>query len=321
MSGLQSERDPLTSGQSRLNRRERFVSAFLTRLPVRHGKHRILDQLLPYLGDHEPGLRAIREQGHQILIDSSDLVGRHYCLLRSFDPEVVEVMSALIRPSGADVIWDIGANKGTFCYQILRTAPGTRVVAIEPQRDLADLIERNLHLLNLGRSEVFRVAIGTSEGSASLYIPGQNRGAATFHPSDRLEQPSASDVVVVDIVTASWVKDQSAFGWPTLVKIDVEGHESSVIESLSPAFESGAIRAAVFEFNSALDDAWRCTVARLEDAGYAVLAVQKSPRRTWLVSVREAHRRATDYAAIRHDIVDVSPRGVVTMADLRSRSK
>ena len=148
-----------------MSAKERVVSVCLRMLPIRHGKHRLLDKLGRLLGRLEPSLRTVREGKHEILLDVSDLIGRHYLLLGSFDPEVVDVLSTFVT-GREDVFWDVGANKGVICYQILRRVPGIRIVAFEPQRRLADVVRHNLAALCPGRFEV--VAAGLGEVAAEL---------------------------------------------------------------------------------------------------------------------------------------------------------
>jgi FkbM family methyltransferase len=209
------------------------------------------------------------------------------------------------------VVWDIGANKGTFTYQLIDQFPSVRVVAIEPQPDLADMIRANLEDLHYGLYEVFDVAIGSDETEMTLVMPGGNRGAATLAPEG--EPFENSTQMVVRIVPAEWVLERSQFGWPTIIKLDVEGYESVVIRSMRSAFRAGIPRAVVFEHRGGTDERWTQISDDLTGAGYLLFAIRRSVWRTWLepVSAATEHRlpqrvwgdRTTDYVAVRGDLV------------------
>jgi len=178
-------------------------------------------------------------------IDISDLVGWHFLMLRGFHPEVVETVVRFADKDAEEVFWDIGANKGACSYQVAHALPKCKIVAVEPQKDLIPNLSANLQVVAEGRADVFPVGIGEKSEISFLYIPKQNTGAASLLPP--VEFPLESNGIEIRIETAEWVVRNSRFGWPTLVKIDVEGFEPTVIKSLLPAFESSFIKCCVFE--------------------------------------------------------------------------
>ena len=293
--------------------REWVISTCLSLIPIKHGKHRLLNLLGRWVRPDQPSRRRVRCGGTAIELDVSDLVGRHYLLLRSFDPEVVDVMAAMATGAG-EVVWDIGANKGVFCYQMLERVPGLRMVAFEPQRDLAESVRANLEALGPGRHEVNAFALGDEPGESSLVIPLDNRGGASLHGD---EAGADTRRERVEIVTAEAAVKSSRFGWPQLVKIDVEGHEPAVLRSLLTPLRAMAPKALVFEHHGGQDATFGEIFRQLAGCGYGVFAIEKSLRATTLRSLRWARSRATDFVAIRRTIIDPRREGTIRLDELR----
>jgi FkbM family methyltransferase len=215
--------------------------------------------------------------------------------MRSFDPEVAET---ILRFAGdKDVFWDVGANKGTCAYRIAAALPTCRIVAIEPQRTMQELLQHNLGILASGRYEIFAVGIGEQGGQFSLFIEVANQGRATLIG---MTDPHRSESV--EIATAKTIADRSAFGWPTLVKIDVEGFEISVIRSLAEAFRTRAVRCCVFECHPAYERDYEEIKRLLADCGYYLYAIAKTSLSTSLVPAESLRRGSTDYAIVRDDL-------------------
>ena len=278
---------------------ETSLSVFLRSLPLKHGAHRILDRLVPAGPRGAQQLVDLPYGGRVVRIDISDLVGWHFLLLRNFDPEVSEIIKRFAGRGSEDVYWDVGANKGAVSYEIASSLPGCKIVAIEPQRSMIELLEMNLGSLAPGRFEVFPVGLSDKPGTFELVIPQGNRGKASLVTKDGGD---GSLVEQVEIVTAETVCGRSKFGWPTLVKIDVEGFEPAVIRTLLPAFESRRIRCCVFECHRSEAEGFRAIRDATREFGYRTFAIRKTPFSTRLDPADGLVRGATDYAIVRGDL-------------------
>jgi FkbM family methyltransferase len=267
-------------------------------LPLKHGAHRLLDRLRPATWVNGPSVVDVPYRGHTLRIDVSDLVGWHFLVMRNFDPEITEVLQRFACRNGADVFWDIGANKGALSYEMAVCLPSCKIVAIEPQRCMTGLLADNLETLARGRYEVFTVAIGATPGSCELVIPPDNRGRASLTGL----KGAGCFVEQVEVVTADVVRRQSRYGWPTVVKIDVEGFEPEVIRSLKPAFASRRIRCCVFECYASQACSFQQIRTATQKLGYGVYAITKTPFSTRLTPATHLVRAATDYALIRDDL-------------------
>lgn len=141
--------------------------------------------------------------------------------------------STLIRPG--DLCFDIGAHVGnrSLCWADL----GARVVAVEPQPDLARLLRRSFR--DHPGITLVESAVGAAAGTAVLHLSSRTPTVASLSP-DWIETVSKADgfaairwdcQVEVPVTTLDALIDR--FGIPAFCKIDVEGFEAEVLAGLS----------------------------------------------------------------------------------------
>jgi FkbM family methyltransferase len=174
--------------------------------------------------------RLPAELGGLVLLVSPDASLKYWKRdLQKIDPVLLGAARTLVNP--ADVVWDIGANIGLFTFASAGLAGiGGQVLAIEPDPWLSDLLRRSSDLNgNSGCSiNVLTVAVGDQLGDATLNIARRGRATnfiAGHEPST--QAGGVRSVVKVMSVTLDWLLDR----WPapSVVKIDVEGAEASVL--------------------------------------------------------------------------------------------
>jgi len=284
---------------------EKTLSLLLRGIPIKHGRHRILDAICPKVWDGSGSNVAFSFNGCEIVFDPYDLVGWHFVMLKSFDPEVIEVLEKACDPRSQEVLWDIGANKGACFCSLAAKLPLLQVVAIEPQSKLLASNILNLNSLCPDRYEYVGAGVGEEEAKLALTIPNSNLGRASLH----LKQTSSGDEVeVIQIYTASQIVRNSKYGWPTVIKVDVEGHEPQVFKSLQPCIESKACKVIVFENHTSEAEAFETIKEITEPYGYQIFGISKSPWSTALLPARKQKPGITDYAVVRSDLVKENKR-------------
>ena len=121
-----------------------------------------------------------------------------------------------------DVVCDIGANKGSFTYWLARWANPGRVIAFEPQPDLADSLSRICAKLGINNVVVERSGVYSASGTHEFFIPqGHQPAASLFKPTGQAEAIKIETVSLDDYLSGS--ENVSA------LKIDVEGAELDVL--------------------------------------------------------------------------------------------
>jgi FkbM family methyltransferase len=131
---------------------------------------------------------------------------------------------------------DIGANLGlhtTIAAHLV--GESGRVLAVEPQEDMCELIRLNASQNGLSNISIVQAAVGRVAGDATLHqLYDGNPGAATLRigPSE-----SARSTASVPVRTLSDVVAGAGFGARALVvKIDVEGAELEVLSGADECF-------------------------------------------------------------------------------------
>lgn len=162
--------------------------------------------------------------------------------------EEVEAISLLLNREGITdfFAFDVGANIGNWTNSFIEKFPGCRVVAFEPGATAYKAISTrfqdlpNIDCENLGLSDQNAEVILFSDVDAS--------GLSSLHER-RLEHFSISfdTKEMIRVVTLdSWIEANKEKANPTILKLDVEGHELSVLVGAQKTLEQ--IKIVQFEF-------------------------------------------------------------------------
>lgn len=143
-----------------------------------------------------------------------------YSRMRGYLEPEMDVLADIVEPG--DKVVDVGGNRGIYAFKLANM--GAEVEVFEPNPECVRILEpwaakRGVH--------VHAVAISSSEGEAELRIPIDARGVE-HDASATLDVLHAQDSRVETVP----LRTLDSFGLRNLVliKIDVEGHEQSVLE-------------------------------------------------------------------------------------------
>jgi FkbM family methyltransferase len=118
---------------------------------------------------------------------------------------------------------DIGANKGNYCFWMLRAVGRSgRVVAFEPPPEMAEAIRQKQARFDWANLEI--VALSDAEGKLNLARDRVGDGSASLETSRHRAGQDRLDVAVtrLDALPADMLANAR------FIKCDVEGHELSV---------------------------------------------------------------------------------------------
>lgn len=230
--------------------------------------------------------------GFQMRVLPNEHVGRYLYLTGEFDRSVFEVLHAYALPG--DVLLDIGANVGYMSACFLQNVPGSRVVAIDPQPEIVDLLRSNLEPFG-GRAQVAPVALSDRNGESAFAIDPLNRGAS------RLVAGVAGSVTV-----ETWTPERlvEAYGIERIdiIKMDVEGHEETVFKAMDATIAHFKPRLILFEDHTDKAAPTGTIGARLKVLGYKVMGLRKKLTHLEFPEIRgKADCRYQDYIAVLED--------------------
>lgn len=134
--------------------------------------------------------------------------------------------TALIQPG--DTVIDVGANWGshTLLFSKLVGAMG-RVIALEPFPKAATELEWHLQANHCQNVKMLRIAASNQEGQAFFTVTDSSStgGLSATHADQR-----GANQIAVTTSTLDGLVTQLKLGRITLIKVDVEGAESRVLE-------------------------------------------------------------------------------------------
>lgn len=141
---------------------------------------------------------------------------------------------------GEDLFVDIGANVGS--YTILAcSAVGARGIAFEPVPSTYKRLVENMRLNRLDEKvRCINKGVGARQGNIG-FTADSNATNHALAPEEQCDNTVAVEITALDTA----LHDDS----PTLIKIDVEGYETPVLEGASETLGKQTLLAVIMELN------------------------------------------------------------------------
>lgn len=225
---------------------------------------------------------------HSIFVDPREPRGR--AILRNFgrgQPRIKEIWRRAIDQLDPELVVDVGANYGEMVFAPTY-APGTRVVAVEANRQLADYLERSrVEHTNADQIElIIALASDHSDDDATLYVDPTWSGRSSAAAAKASWVPQKVRAVTID--------DLASGSPSTLVfKIDVEGFEAQVLGGMNRILSMVNQVVGILEFhNIALARAGIDADAFLTSLRERFAAVAEVKRDGATTHITKSHRAA-----------------------------
>ncbi|MDQ4145946.1 MAG: FkbM family methyltransferase [Actinomycetota bacterium] len=153
------------------------------------------------------------------------------------DPEAMRLWNKLLDAVRPTVVLDVGANYGEFTIPAALYRTVGRVIALEPNPDVARCLRRTV--MDVSKVQVVTAAAGAYQGAATLQL--DDRGSGFGRISFEAVSGVRDTTVVVALDDLGLKYSQSV-----LLKVDVEGNELEVLEGARHLFR-GTTAAALVE--------------------------------------------------------------------------
>lgn len=147
--------------------------------------------------------------------------------IENYEGRLIHLFCRLIAPLADVVLFDCGADIGTFSALVCsQSSCVTRVVAFEPNPDVAEFLKRNLSQLQIP-SKAITKAVSCFNGTGRLEVPDYDNSdhARFLVPGD-----GPLEVVTID--------SHGVRGGDVAIKIDVEGGELEVLQGAAETISS-----------------------------------------------------------------------------------
>ena len=149
--------------------------------------------------------------------------------------------------ANAPILFDVGGHLGEYTEAFLNAFPSGQSYVFEPSASHVDMLRQNLG----GRPHVhiLPVGLGDKPGTLPLYKDRNISGLASLsqrrleHFDIKMDKVEMVTISTVDMITA-----EMSLPSIDLLKIDVEGHELSVLFGATKAMARGLIKLVQFEF-------------------------------------------------------------------------
>ena len=152
------------------------------------------------------------------------------------------------------VVVDVGANIGEYSAHLLGLA-NVQVHCFEPVASTCKTLrERLATFTHSGQVVVNNAALGDCKGNAEMYVYSENAGSNSLYYHDyHADRSSNVKAESVKILTLDSYVASHNIRSVHFLKIDVEGHEISVIKGAQESLKAGIIACIQFEYN----DYWK----------------------------------------------------------------
>ena len=185
------------------------------------------------------------EYGTFFLDPATIFAAAMYCP-KGYEPEMRLTLKKYLPKGGTFV--DVGANEGFFSILAGKiVGPSGKVVAVEPQSRLHEIILKNISLNKLTNVSLIKSAISDVSGTAKISLaPNTNSGSSSMLQRTFYKLPTEE----VKVITLETLLDSVKNKIVDLMKMDIEGFEYEVLLGSEKVLRTKRIRAIALEMHS-----------------------------------------------------------------------
>lgn len=175
----------------------------------------------------------------------------------------------------ARVILDIGANTGAYSLIAKSVNPDAKIIAFEPLPKAIQYFKKNCELNDFA-IVLYEKALSNFEGEAVVHLEGSEDFAYAVAVNKKLQVPEIKTrELSIQTTTLRRVVEEQGLNTIDLIKIDVEGHEPEVLETIKDYLE---LWAPVILIEILTDDVARRIEEIVSHVGYQYFNIDESGR-------------------------------------------
>jgi len=142
----------------------------------------------------------------------------------------MQIFAEILRVIKPKIVWDIGANSGTYGILAKALIPEAKVCFFEPIPKAIEIIHENLSVNNFN-AEVFQLALGDYDGGGEIYFSkGADFATSVTVNKNLLGSSLEADSMEISVMRADTLMEKFSLSMPDLVKLDVETYEFEVLK-------------------------------------------------------------------------------------------
>jgi FkbM family methyltransferase len=245
-----------------------------------------LHKMLPRFGIRGVQKISISSNRHLYVHAEDGGVGHQWIMYGQYEPYETSLVKQYIRPGMT--VYNIGANIGY--YTLLASdcvGPSGFVYAFEPAAENLELLNRTVSENQLANVRVLPIAVGISDGVATLELSSTNSGYNQVMSGRRGDRAS-TDVGLrsVDSLIAERLPQ------PNAIIMDVQGSELDVLRGMTEALANKTLTVIFTEFwpgglNARHPDGAREFIERLQTSGFRFSRIDEKRKEIHTISKEE----------------------------------
>ena len=145
-----------------------------------------------------------------------------------------ELILALENERDKGCFYDVGANIGLYGWLVCSISSTRKTIAFEPDPQNLELLGMTQALAKLENWQVNGIALSDKCGNFSFFQDSITSATGTLSLDDKpwIEKYLGCKTQTIEVKTSTMDQILDSAQWPSLIKIDVEGHEYECLKGL-----------------------------------------------------------------------------------------